>query len=94
MADKGFDIADDLEKRGVSLNMPPFLRDQDQFTEDQVQSTRSIAAVRVHVERVVRKVKEFEILRNIIPVSLWPMLDRIWTVCTHLANFTGALIKK
>lgn len=94
MADKGFDIADDLEKRGVSLTMPPFLRDQDQFTEDQVQSTRSIAAVRVHVERAVRKVKEFEILRNIIPISLCPMLDRIWTVCAHLANFTGALIKK
>ena len=49
---------------------------------------------RIYVLWAVRKVKEFEILRNVIPISLCPMLDRIWTVSAHLANFTGALIKK
>ena len=73
--------------------MPPFLEDQGQFTVEQLTVTKDIAAVRVHVERAVRKVKEFEILRNTVPISLGPMLEKTWFVCAHLANFTGSLFK-
>lgn len=71
--------------------MPAFLSGQDQFTTTQLVDSRNIATVRVHVERAVRKVKEFEILRC-VPITLCPMLEKIWIVCGHLANFTGTLI--
>jgi hypothetical protein len=93
MADKGFDIEEDLKERNLSLTIPPFLENQAQFTSQQLAATRNIAAVRVHVERAIRKVKEFEILRHTVPISLCPMLEKIWTVCAHLANFTGSLFK-
>lgn len=56
-------FADDLEESGAFLTMSSFLCDQEQFTEEKVHSTHGtwIAAVRVHVERAVRKVKEFEV---------------------------------
>lgn len=93
MADKGFNIEDDLKLRGLTLTIPPFLEKQDQFTPQQVAATKNIATVRVHVERAVRKVKEFEILCNRVPISLCPMLEKTWVVCGHLANFTGSLFK-
>ena len=94
MVDRGFDIENDLAKRGASLIMPAFLQGQDQFDDKQLSNSRNIAIVRVHVERAVRKVKEFEILRNTVPVTLCPMLEKIWFVCAHLANFTGTLFKR
>lgn len=93
MVDKGFNIEDDLNQRGLKLTIPPFLESKQQFTPKQLTDNKSIAAVRVHVERAVRKVKEFEILRNRVPISLCPMLNKTWFVCAHLANFTGSLFK-
>jgi len=93
MADKGFDIKSDLEKRGCSLSMPPFQEDQGQLTVEQLTETMDIAAVRVYVERAVRKVMEFEILRNTVPISLGQILEKTWFVCAHLANFTRSLFK-
>lgn len=56
-------FADDLGERGAFLTMSSFLCDQEQFTVENVHSAHGtwIAAVRVHVERAVRKVKEFEV---------------------------------
>ncbi|KAK3108725.1 hypothetical protein FSP39_014186 [Pinctada imbricata] len=90
MVDRGFDISPDLETRGAKLIMPSFLSGQNQFTTTQLVDSRNIATVRVHVERAVRKVKEFEILKS-VPITLCPMLEKIWNVCGHLANFTGTL---
>jgi hypothetical protein len=66
MADKGFTIEDLLEKKGATLNIPPFLRDSNslsgQFTMKEITQTQQIAAVRIHVERAIRKIKEFHFL--------------------------------
>ena len=37
MADKGFDIQDDLAKYGVTLNIPAFLKGSNQFSVQQTQ---------------------------------------------------------
>ncbi|KAF4514111.1 UNVERIFIED_CONTAM: hypothetical protein B566_EDAN019090, partial [Ephemera danica] len=94
MADRGFDIDVDVKERGISIITPAFLRGRSQFNREEVSKSRQLAQVRVHVERAVRKVKEFKILEGTIPISLVPMLDRIWTICVHLSNFTGHLIKQ
>ena len=47
MADKGFDIEDDLPSN-VSLNIPPFLRGKQHLTIKEETETRKIAAVRIH----------------------------------------------
>ena len=36
MADKGFDIEEDLKKIGLQLNIPPFLKEKPQFNENEV----------------------------------------------------------
>ncbi len=51
MADKGFNIADLLESRGVTLNIPP-RKNEDQLHSRELIETRRIASLRIHIERV------------------------------------------
>ena len=60
MADRGFDIQDDLTPHGVKLNMPTFLRGKSQLDKEMVE-TRRIAFVRIHVERATERINNYHI---------------------------------
>jgi hypothetical protein len=57
LADKGFTIHGMLPG-GVDLNIPPFLFGR-QFSEEQVKLATKIAGARIHVERVIQRIKTF-----------------------------------
>lgn len=90
MADKGFTIADLLESRGVTLNIPP-MKNVDQFDEDELLQTRRIASVRIHVERAIGRLKSFHILNN-IPNWMAGLANQIFFICTILTNFKRPLV--
>lgn len=91
MADRGFEI-DDLLPDGVTLNCPPFLGGRAQLTAKEVQDTVNIAAVRIHVERAIGRIKNFHILDGVLPISLSPVATQIFTVCAYLTNFMPPLL--
>ena len=91
MADRGFDIEDDLPT-GVTLNIPPFLNGKPQLSAEEEILTRKIASVRVHVERAISRIKNYRILNQVIPISLSDDLDNIWTICSYLTMFLPPLI--
>ena len=64
MADRGFTI-DDILPPGVTLNVPPRLNDSGQLTESEWTTTRRIASVRIHVERAMERIKNYQILHNV-----------------------------
>ncbi|KAG1925021.1 hypothetical protein F2P79_025809 [Pimephales promelas] len=70
MADKGFLIKDLLSKRQVSLVIPPFLGPSGHFTADKVRKTQAIARLRIHVERAIRRIKEYHIFDKVLPMTL------------------------
>ena len=76
MADKGFDISDDLAKLKLKLNIPPFLKDKVRFEEGDVVKTQTIAQHRIHVERAIGKVRRFGIFHSVIPVLCVEVLIR------------------
>ena len=59
-----------LQEIGCTLVIPPFLRDKGQFEAHEVSSTHQIARLRIHIERAIRRVKEFHIFDGVIPLSL------------------------
>ena len=91
MADRGFDIGDDLPT-GVTLNIPPFLDGKPQLSVEEESVTRKIASVWVHVERAISRIKNYRILNQVIPISLSDDLDNIWTICSYLTLFLPPLI--
>lgn len=94
MADKGFTIYKQLEKLSVGLNIPPFLQGGRQFSPVEVSETQQIAAVRIHVERAIERIKRYDIFNTAIPLSLLGSINQIWAVCAMLTNFQGPLIRE
>ena len=92
MADKGFNVADLLDIRGMKLNIPP-RKNGDQFTESELLATRRIASLRIHIERAIGRVKHFQIL-NLIPNNLAGLCSEIFYVCTFLTTFQPPLLKE
>ena len=92
MADKGFDIGEDLQKIGLQLNIPPFLREKPQFDESEVIRTQTIAKQRIHVERAIGKAKRFLIFNSRLPISSLGTINQLWTVCCLLSNFMDPIL--
>ena len=69
MADHGFDIKGDLILRGVRLNIPPFLKGIQQLSQTELVETRRIASLRIHVEREMEHLKNFNIFDRPLPPS-------------------------
>ena len=91
MADKGFEVQDMLASIGVRLNIPPKKRGDRQMTPEDICKTKKIAAVRIHVERAIRRIKLFRLLAHTIPNSLASMADQLVFVAAALCNFQPGL---
>ena len=53
MADRGFNMAETLGTFGANLEIPSFTKGQCQLQPEEVEEKRTIANVRIHVERVI-----------------------------------------
>lgn len=93
MADKGLQIAD-IVPLGVTLNIPPFLRRNTQISAGDVVQTQQIAGLRIHVERAINKIKNFIIWKGEIPLSLFSVVNQMWSVCAFLCNTRDPLISE
>ena len=58
MADRGFDISDDLPE-GVTLNISAFMKGKEQLSFEEETETRRIASVRIHVECAIERDKNY-----------------------------------
>ena len=92
MADKGFNIEDLLDPLGVTLNMPPIRETKRQLSKQEVEETRRIAAVRIHVERKMEQIKNYRILQGTIPATEWHNADNIVLICAALTNLEPPLV--
>ena len=82
MADRGFTIGDQLQSIGVNLNIPPFLGGQDQLPAEEVQQGRMIASQRIHVECTIGQLKNFTILKEVLPNNMACIANQVITLCT------------
>ena len=87
MADRGFDIEEDLALLGVRLNIPPFLRGKEQLSAQELVETRRIASLRIHVERAMEQLKNFHIFDKPLLPSFRNTANQIFFVCALFTNF-------
>lgn len=92
MADRGFTINGMLKELGADLNLLPFLQGQKQLSADEVSKGRSIASLRIHVERAIGRMKQFKILKGTMQLKMARIADQVVTVIAFLSNFQPALV--
>ena len=92
MADRGFTIRDYTDNLNIKLVIPAFLQGRDQLSEEEVIITQQIASERIHVERMIQRLKTYHIFDRVIPLSMMGSLNQIITVCALLANFQDPII--
>ena len=90
LADRGFTIQESLMFKHAQLAIPAFTRGKEQLDPVDVEGTRGIANVRIHVERVIGLLRrKYTILSGTLPIDFLmcnpngsqeastPMIDRI-----------------
>nr|XP_047137441.1 uncharacterized protein LOC105845924 [Hydra vulgaris] len=92
LADKGFNIQELLLKKKVVLVCPPFKKKGLHFTRTKVLSAKEIARSRVHVERSIRRLKEFKICKNELSLTMLNLIDYIYIICGALSNLQPSIL--
>ncbi|XP_029943145.1 uncharacterized protein LOC115385308 isoform X2 [Salarias fasciatus] len=94
LADRGFLIRDELAAYGATLRIPHFTKGKKQLSAQEVDTSRQLSRVRIHVERVIGRWKNFKILQTVIPVSQVNILDDVVIVCGALTNLCKSVVPK
>ena len=93
LADRGFLVRDEMAALNVKVVTPHFTRGKRQMTQQQVQESRRISRVRIHVERVIGRVrKRYRILNGVLPANLLPHIDNIAVICCGFVNFDRGIV--
>ena len=101
LADRGFDIGDSVGMMQARLHIPAFTKGKSQLSAMEVQETREIANVRIHVERVIGNVRQkYSILQSTLPIHFLikrvgediPLIDRIVRICCALCNVCDSVV--
>ena len=91
--DKGFNVQDLFLSRQVTCILPPFVRSKRQFTRSEVYQGKRIARARIHIERVMGRLKEFRLLNNVLPIKMIDLCDHIWSIAGAITNLQPPLVK-
>ncbi|XP_065671052.1 uncharacterized protein LOC136089219 [Hydra vulgaris] len=108
LADRGFILKEDFAVgSSTELITPAFTRGKSQLSAKEVEDSRKISSVRIHIERVIGLMKNrFTILKGIIPLRTIRSIkdeavsadlasfDKIVTVCAALTNLGESIVSK
>ena len=103
LADRGFLIEDELVLRGASLEIPAFTKGKSQLPQFEVEKSRQLARIRIHVERVIGMLKSrYTLLQSRLPISLLKRdddedigiatIDKLLLVCAVLTNLGEPIV--
>ena len=70
LADRSFDISEELELYGATLAVPPFTKGKLQLSQREVEESRNLSRIRIHVERAIGRLKYYKILHSALPIAL------------------------
>ena len=95
LADRGFTIADDIGVFGAKLEIPAFTRGKAQLSQREVEMSKKLSQVRIHVERVIGLLKnKYTLLQHKLPINMLKHkddseesnIDGVLVVCASLIN--------
>lgn len=100
LADRGFTIHESVGMYCATVKLPPFTKGKKQLSQLEVDTSRQLSSVRIHVERVIGVLRQkYTILEGRLPVNMLMVndnglctLDKIVTVCCALCNCCDSVV--
>ena len=101
LADRGFDIQDSVGSMMAQVKIPSFTKGKSQLAPIDLETTRKIAHVRIHVERVIGTVRQkYTILNGPLPIDFLickenenlTLIDKIGMVCCACVNLCSSVV--
>ena len=95
LADRGFTIEEDVALCGAKLEIPAFTRGKRQLTQKEVEKSKQLSAVRIHLERIIGILKNrYSIMKGPVTTKLlkhrgdgkYANIDKFLVVCSALTN--------
>lgn len=96
MADRGFKhIEKSVKEKGGTLIRPPSVSDGTKLDSASCKETKRIASLRIHIERLIRRIREFKYLtpHACVDIHVLGQVDSCVKIACGLINLQGALIK-
>ena len=92
LADRGVLASEEMAVIGVTLGMPSFTIGKKQLSAKEVSSSRKLAHVRIHVERLFGHMNTFWVLQSSAPVNQTHLLDDVVTIVGALHNLLPSIV--
>nr|XP_002738259.1 PREDICTED: uncharacterized protein LOC100366718 [Saccoglossus kowalevskii] len=106
LADRGFTLVEDFATScSAHLIIPAFTKGKLQLSAEEVENSRKISSVRIHIERVIGNMKNrYTILQGPLPIRMIQSLkneamgaelasiDKLVKVCAVLTNMGGSIV--
>ena len=101
LADRGFNIEENAALYCVEVRIPPFTRGKKQLAALDIESTRKIASLQIHVERVIGLVRrKYKLLQSVLPTDYlsnidtggFSTIDKIAIVACSLTNVCNSVV--
>ena len=102
LAERGFDINESVGFYCATLKIPAFTKGKSQLSAIEVEETRKVASVRIHVERVIGLVRrKYQILQSrAMPIEhmavkegdALAVIDKIAVICCALSNLSESVV--
>ncbi|KAI8767499.1 THAP domain-containing protein 1 [Biomphalaria glabrata] len=70
LADREYEITEELKERGVELIIPVFPKESHLLSAEDKEQSLKMSKMKKHIQQVMAQLKDFKILREILPVSL------------------------
>ena len=101
LADRGFNIFELVANYQAEAKLPSFTKGKKQLSWKDVQESRELAQVRIHVERLIGMVKsKYSILGGILPIGFirgrdctdMTTADKVMVICCALVNLCEPIV--
>ena len=101
LADRGFEISESVAMTHAKMEIPAFTKGKTQLDAMDVEKTRKIASVRIHVERAIGALRQrYTFLNSIVPIRMLQTaeneslttLDKVVHVACALCNACPSLL--
>ena len=100
LADRGFKIQELVGIQGATLKIPDSARNKSQLRPWEIENTRNIASVRIHVERIIGCLRnKYRILKGPVHIDMMrekcegkPLLDYIVNITCMFNNLCDSIV--